>query len=75
MVVVPSRELGMQVVRAAHDVLPPEAKGVVQQLIGGANPQRQVRPTALHCVFPSSLSRRGACVVLCFSADGASFVE
>ncbi|KAK9813006.1 hypothetical protein WJX72_007336 [[Myrmecia] bisecta] len=40
-VVVPSRELAMQIVRVAQGLLPPEAKGTVQQCIGGANPGRQ----------------------------------
>ncbi|KAK9822465.1 hypothetical protein WJX81_005408 [Elliptochloris bilobata] len=40
-VVAPSRELAMQIVRVAHALLPPEARGCVQQCIGGANPHRQ----------------------------------
>lgn len=39
---VPSRELGMQIVRVAQSLLPEDAKGAVQQCIGGANPHRQV---------------------------------
>ena len=42
-VVAPSRELAMQIVRVAHSLLPPEARGCIQQCIGGANPHRQVR--------------------------------
>ena len=42
-VVVPSRELGMQIVRVAQGLLPHEARGAVQQCIGGANPHRQAR--------------------------------
>ena len=42
-IVVPSRELGMQIVRVAQSLLPEDARGAVQQCIGGANPHRQVR--------------------------------
>jgi superfamily II DNA/RNA helicase len=42
-VVAPSRELAMQIVRVAQSLLPPGARGAVQQCIGGANPHRQVR--------------------------------
>jgi superfamily II DNA/RNA helicase len=41
-VVAPSRELAMQIVRVGQSLLPPEARGCVQQAIGGANPYRQV---------------------------------
>ncbi len=41
-VVVPSRELAMQIMRVGQAVLPNEARGCVQQAIGGANPRRQV---------------------------------
>ena len=44
-IVVPSRELAMQIVRVAQGLLPPGARGAVQQCIGGANPHRQV-----HCL-------------------------
>lgn len=40
-VVAPTRELAMQIMRVAQQLLPPEAKGTVQQCIGGANPHRQ----------------------------------
>ncbi|KAG0588968.1 hypothetical protein KC19_2G281600 [Ceratodon purpureus] len=40
-IVVPSRELAMQIVREAERILGPEYKKVVQQLIGGANQSRQ----------------------------------
>ncbi|KAK9863559.1 hypothetical protein WJX84_010176 [Apatococcus fuscideae] len=40
-VVAPSRELAMQIVRVAQSLLPEEAKATVQQAIGGANPARQ----------------------------------
>ena len=40
-VVAPSRELAMQIVRVAQSLLPPGARGAVQQCIGGANPHRQ----------------------------------
>ena len=43
LVVAPSRELAMQIVRVAQELLPPAAKHTVQQCIGGANPHRQVR--------------------------------
>ena len=42
-VVAPSRELAMQIVRVAQSLLPDAARGCVQQAIGGANPHRQVR--------------------------------
>lgn len=43
-IVSPSRELAMQTVRVAQGLLPPgEARHVVQQVIGGANPYRQVK--------------------------------
>lgn len=41
-VVAPSRELAMQIMRVGQAILPNEAKGCVQQAIGGANPRRQV---------------------------------
>ena len=41
-VVAPSRELAMQIVRVGQAILPTEARGCVQQAIGGANPKRQV---------------------------------
>ena len=40
-VVVPSRELAMQIVRVAQSILPVQAKQSVQQCIGGANIHRQ----------------------------------
>lgn len=40
-IVVPSRELAMQIVREAERILGPEHRKVVQQLIGGANQSRQ----------------------------------
>lgn len=40
-IVVPSRELAMQIVREVERILGPEYKKVVQQLIGGANQSRQ----------------------------------
>ena len=52
-VVAPSRELAMQIMRVGQAILPNEAKGCVQQAIGGANPRRQVRncagPLAILC--------------------------
>lgn len=41
-VVAPSRELAMQITRVGQSILPNEARGCVQQAIGGANPRRQV---------------------------------
>ncbi len=41
-IVAPSRELAMQIVRVAHSLLPHASRGAVQQCIGGANPHRQV---------------------------------
>lgn len=41
MVVAPSRELGMQIVREFEKILGPEDKRLVQQLVGGANKSRQ----------------------------------
>ncbi|CAN1330789.1 DEAD-box ATP-dependent RNA helicase 47B [Linum perenne] len=40
-IVAPSRELGMQIVREFEKLLGPENKRVVQQLVGGANRSRQ----------------------------------
>lgn len=40
-IVAPSRELGMQIVREFEKLLPPADKKTVQQLIGGANRSRQ----------------------------------
>ncbi|KAK9093331.1 hypothetical protein Syun_028242 [Stephania yunnanensis] len=40
-IVAPSRELGMQIVREAEKLLGPANKKVVQQLVGGANRSRQ----------------------------------
>jgi superfamily II DNA/RNA helicase len=42
-VVAPSRELAMQILDVARQILPDEARDAVQQLIGGANQKRQVR--------------------------------
>ncbi|KAI3468774.1 hypothetical protein Pfo_025437 [Paulownia fortunei] len=41
MVVAPSRELGMQIVREVEKLLGPADKRLVQQLVGGANKSRQ----------------------------------
>ncbi|KAG6431776.1 hypothetical protein SASPL_109859 [Salvia splendens] len=40
-VLAPSRELGMQIVREVENILGPEDKRLVQQLVGGANKSRQ----------------------------------
>lgn len=40
-IVAPSRELGMQIVREVEKILGPENRKVVQQLVGGANRSRQ----------------------------------
>ncbi|KAE8717200.1 DEAD-box ATP-dependent RNA helicase 47A [Hibiscus syriacus] len=40
-IVAPTRELGMQIVREVEKLLGPEDKKVVQQLVGGANRSRQ----------------------------------
>ncbi|RZC65810.1 hypothetical protein C5167_009500 [Papaver somniferum] len=40
-IVAPSRELGMQIVREFEKILGPEDKKLVQQLVGGANKSRQ----------------------------------
>lgn len=42
-VLAPSRELAMQIVRVAQGLLPAGARGAVQQCIGGANPHRQAQ--------------------------------
>ncbi|GJP50116.1 hypothetical protein CLOM_g9256 [Closterium sp. NIES-68] len=47
-VVAPSRELAMQIVREAERVLGEEHKRCVQQLIGGANPHRQEEALKKH---------------------------
>ena len=46
---VPSRELAMQIVRVGQGLLPHEARGCVQQAIGGANMARQVMPVCRSC--------------------------
>lgn len=40
-IIAPSRELGMQIVREVEKLLGPTEKKAVQQLVGGANPSRQ----------------------------------
>jgi superfamily II DNA/RNA helicase len=40
-IVAPSRELGMQIVREVEKILGPNDKRLVQQLVGGANRSRQ----------------------------------
>ncbi len=47
-IVAPSRELAMQIVRVAQQVLPPDAARAVQQAIGGANPVRQIEALKYH---------------------------
>jgi superfamily II DNA/RNA helicase len=47
-IVAPSRELAMQIVRVAQSVLPPQASRSVQQAIGGANVHRQREAMKLH---------------------------
>mmetsp|Transcript_25122 Transcript_25122/g.65217 ORF Transcript_25122/g.65217 Transcript_25122/m.65217 type:complete len:534 (+) Transcript_25122:176-1777(+) len=47
-IVAPSRELAMQILDVARQVLPPEAKQAVQQLIGGANSARQEEALRKH---------------------------
>jgi superfamily II DNA/RNA helicase len=41
-IITPSRELAMQIVRVAQSLMPQEAWPLVQQLIGGANIRRQL---------------------------------
>lgn len=41
LVVAPSQELAMQIVRVAQSLMPKEGRSAVQQCIGGANPHRQ----------------------------------
>ncbi|CAM6117804.1 unnamed protein product [Calypogeia fissa] len=41
LIVVPSRELAIQIVREAEKILSPQYRKWIQQLIGGANPNRQ----------------------------------
>lgn len=52
-IVAPSRELAMQIFRVGQSLLPHEARGCIQQCIGGANPYRQVQKhlpkTCLSC--------------------------
>lgn len=40
---VPSRQLGIQVMRAAHALLPADLRPLVQQCIGGASQTRQLQ--------------------------------
>eukprot|EP00803_Ostreobium_quekettii_P007259 evm.model.scf_1591.2 EVM.evm.TU.scf_1591.2 scf_1591:21296-30801(-) len=42
LIIAPSRELAMQILRVARGLVPPELHSKVQQCIGGANPNRQV---------------------------------
>lgn len=46
LVVAPSQELAMQIVRVAKGLLPPDLRYAVQQVIGGANPKRQAEALA-----------------------------
>lgn len=59
LVVVPSRELAIQIVRVAQGLLPHEARATIQQCIGGANPNRQVsdlhKHPAVQCCFARGL--------------------
>ncbi len=59
-VVVPSRELAMQIARVGQALLPPQARGCVQQAIGGANINRQVTlllsPSIAHGACGSSMA-------------------
>ncbi|KAL0051824.1 hypothetical protein WJX82_002704 [Trebouxia sp. C0006] len=48
LVVVPSRELAMQIVRVAQGLLPRDARATIQQCIGGANPNRQAEALKLN---------------------------
>lgn len=41
LIVAPSQELAMQIVRVAQGLLPHQGRVMVQQCIGGANPARQ----------------------------------
>ncbi|MEW5302628.1 MAG: hypothetical protein WDW36_005393 [Sanguina aurantia] len=43
LIVVPSRQLGIQVMRAAHALLPADLRPLVQQCIGGASQTRQLQ--------------------------------
>ena len=58
-VVAPSRELAMQIVRVGQSLLPDGARGCVQQAIGGANPHRQVwvEVRTLIMSFPPTVGR------------------
>lgn len=47
-IVAPSRELGMQIVREVEKILGPPNKRVVQQLVGGANRSRQEEALKKH---------------------------
>ena len=51
LVVVPSRELAMQIVRVAQGLIAPEARATIQQCIGGANPHRQVEHFRSECCW------------------------
>ena len=69
LIVAPSRELAMQIIRVAQELLPPAAKNTVQQCIGGANPHRQVGLSWLDAVscWDTALTsgRRLADTMLC----------
>ena len=61
-VVAPSRELAMQIVRVAQSLLPPGARGAVQQCIGGANPHRQARSFAAGLAVACRQIRGRSCI-------------
>lgn len=61
LVIVPSRELAMQIVRVAQGLIAPEARATIQQCIGGANPHRQVS-TRLLCNTYQALNCTGSVV-------------
>ena len=65
---VPSRELAMQIVRVGQGLLPHEARGCVQQAIGGANIHRQVAAcmtvvTAVQCQLAQTAFETGETMV------------
>ena len=48
LIIAPSQELAMQIMRVAQNLLPEPARPAVQQCIGGANPKRQQEALAKH---------------------------
>lgn len=71
-VVVPSRELAMQIARVGQSLLPPQARGCVQQAIGGANINRQVLHPVLRGMKLSLITVWPGAVTCCWGQNYVS---